>query len=177
MIIDFAVKFVWNGLIALIIGVSSTIIGNFIPRTWVRCDRFPFKEYRFEKNGKLYDMFGIERWKGKLPDISEYIKSVFPKKMTGDLMKKDDGYFERFAKETCISELIHFAIMFISPLYLLFNWDIHWGVAVMFIDIMVNIPFIMVQRYNRPRLLRIAQRSSKLHNVHIMEKTADGTAD
>lgn len=175
MIIDFAVKFVWNGLIALIIGVSSTIIGNFIPRTWVRCDRFPFKEYRFEKNGKLYDMFGIERWKGKLPDISEYIKSVFPKKVTGDLMK--EGYFERFAKETCISELIHFVLICISPLYLLFNWDIHWGIAVMFIDIMVNIPFIMVQRYNRPRLLRIAQRSSKLHNAHIMEKTADGTAD
>lgn len=165
MIIDFVIKFIWNGLIALVIGVLSTIVGNFIPRGYIRYNKFPFKEYRFENGGKFYCMFGIEKWKGYLPDISEYIKSVFPKKFSGDLFKKDDKYFERFAKETCVSELVHFTLIIISPLYLFFNWDIHWGVVAMLIDITVNIPFIMVQRYNRPRLVRITQRSSRMHDT------------
>lgn len=162
MILDFIIKFVYNGLLALVIGVLSAVIGNFIPRERIHYDRFPFREYRFERGGKLYQLFGIERWKLKLPDISEYIKSVFPKKVEPEAAK-DSRYFARFAKETCVSELVHFALILISPVYLVLNWDPEWGVAVMLLDIVVNIPFIMVQRYNRPRLVRVAERGNRHH--------------
>lgn len=157
MIIDFVVKFVYNGLLALVIGVTSAVVGNFIPRAYINYSRFPFKEYRFERGGKLYHIFGIEKWKLKLPDISEYIKSVFPKKVEHEAAR-DSLYFARFANETCVSELVHFVLILISPVYILLNWDMDWGIAVMLIDIVVNIPFIMVQRYNRPRLVRVAER-------------------
>lgn len=60
---------------------------------------------------------------------------------------------------------MHFALILISPVYLVLNWDPEWGVAVMLIDIVVNIPFIMVQRYNRPRLVRVAERGSRHHTL------------
>lgn len=156
-ILDFLVKFVYNGLWALVIGVLSAVIGNFIPRTVIHYDRFPFRAFRFERGGKFYQMFGIDRWKLRLPDISEYIKSVFPKKVEPEAAR-DSRYFARFATETCVSELVHFALILLSPVYLVLNWDAEWGAAVMLIDIVVNIPFIMVQRYNRPRLVRVAER-------------------
>ena len=160
MILDFIVKFVYNGLLALVIGVLSAVVGNFIPREHIHYNRFPFREFRFERGGRFYHMLGIEKWKLKLPDISEYIKSVFPKKVEPEAAK-DRRYFARFAKETCVSELIHFALIFISPVYFILNWDRDWGVAVMVIDIVANIPFIMVQRYNRPRLVRVAERGNQ----------------
>ncbi len=158
-IIDFAIKFVWNGLLALIIGALSAICGNFIPRKYINYDKFPFKQYKFEMEGSLYRFFKIDNWKLKLPDISEYITSVFPKTVDADLLKRDEKYFVRFAKETCVSELVHFILIFISPLYIFLNWDLSWGIGVMLIDIVANIPFIMIQRYNRPRLVRIAKRN------------------
>ena len=161
LITDFAIKFVWNGLLALIIGALSAICGNFIPRERIDYYKFPFRQYKFEMEGKLYRFFKIENWKLKLPDISEYITSVFPKTVNLDLLKKDGEYFVRFAKETCISEFVHVFLILISPLYLFLNWDISWGIGVMLIDIVVNIPFIMIQRYNRPRLVLIAERSAK----------------
>lgn len=163
-IIDFSIKFVWNGLLALIIGVLSAIFGNFIPRKYIDYDKFPFRQYKFELNGRLYQFFLIDKWKLKLPDISEYIKSVFPKTFDTALYKKNEHYFASFAKETCVSELVHFALILIAPLYIFLNWDIVWGINVMLIDIVVNIPFIMIQRYNRPRLARIARReTARLH--------------
>ena len=161
--IDFVAKIVWNSFLALVIGVSNAIVGNFMPRQYTNYERFPFKEYSFESGGKFYCIFGIEKWKDRLPDISKYIKSVFPKKVYVGFVKKDCEYFERFAKETCVSELVHFVLILISPIYLFLNWDINWGVMVMLINIVANIPFIMVQRYNRPRLVRIASKNMKIN--------------
>ena len=164
MILDFIVKFVYNGLLALVIGAFSAVVGTFIPRRLIHYDRFPFREFRFEQGGRFYHMFGIEKWKLKLPDISEYIKSVFPKKVEPEAAK-DRRYFARFAKETCVSELIHFALILTSPIYLVLNWDLDWGIVVMVLEIVANIPFIMVQRYNRPRLVRVAERGNRHSEV------------
>lgn len=161
LIFDFLIKLVWNGLLALIIGALSAICGNFLPRQNIDYYKFPFKQYKFEMNGKLYQFFKIDNWKLKLPDISEYITSVFPKTVDADLYKKDEMYFVRFAKETCISEFVHIFLILISPLYLFLNWDLDWGIGVMITNFIVNIPFIMIQRYNRPRLVRVAERSLK----------------
>ena len=52
-----------------------------------------------------------------------------------------------------------------SPIYLVLNWDLDWGIVVMVLEIVANIPFIMVQRYNRPRLVRVAERGNRHSEV------------
>lgn len=155
-ILDFCVKFAWNGVIALVLGVISIFLGNAIPRRWIHYDRFPFRCYPWEREGKTYHFLGIEYWKNRLPDISVYVNSVFPKKVQPEQIR-DSAYFVRFAKETCVAELVHFFLILAAPVYYLFNWDGDWGVGVMMIDIVVNLPFILVQRYNRPRFVRVIE--------------------
>lgn len=172
-ILDFMVNFIFNALVALVIGVASAVLGNFIPRGPLDCERIPFRPFRWERDGAAYDLFQIEKWKDKLPDISVYVKSVFPKHVEPNLARKRT-YYARFAKETCVSEIVHVALILVSPVYLLVNWNEAWGIAAMVIDIVVNIPFIMVQRYNRPRLMRIARRV-RLQNEGKIDMTGDNT--
>lgn len=160
-IVEFGIKFVYNALIALVLGVISIFVGNIIPRKWIRCEWFPFKSFFWEREGKTYHLLRIELWKNRLPDISVYVNSVFPKKMEAEKIK-DTKYFYKFAKETCIAELVHFILIFVSPLYFWLNWDEDWGLAAMIINIVCNIPFIIAQRYNRPRLLRVIKRRERL---------------
>ena len=153
-VVSFLLKLIWNALIALIIGEASIIIGNFIPRRWIYYDKAPFKPFWYENGGKTYELLGIEHWKDKLPDISIYVNSVFPKKIE-HISTKDDRYFIKFATETCVAEMMHVMLIFLSPVFYLLNWDSNWGIGVMIISIIANIPFAIVQRYNRPRLVRI----------------------
>jgi len=69
-------------------------------------------------------------------------------------------YLRRFLLETCRGELVHWAVMSASLLF--FLWNPWWaGVAMVAYAVAVNLPCILVQRYNRARLARI------LPNKHI----------
>ena len=63
----------------------------------------------------------------------------------------------RYLVETRRGELAHWAIMAAAPLFLLWNpWTI-WLLMVAY-AVVANLPCIVIQRYNRARLLRILKR-------------------
>ena len=64
------------------------------------------------------------------------------------------NYLETFARETCRAELVHWVIILLLPLF--FVWNPPLGVLIMLpLVVVLNLPFIMIQRYNRPRLVKI----------------------
>ena len=68
--------------------------------------------------------------------------------------------------ETCIAELIH-ALLCLSGLYCLKLWPGAGGIIAAIVYILLfNLPFILIQRYNRPRLIRLQQR----YGAHIQVK-------
>lgn len=130
-----------------------------IPSLWfVRCSRL-FRSFRFERNGDLWQrIFRIKKWKHHIPDGTMFIKNGYNKQA---LHGNDGSSLAEFAIESRRAELTHWLSMIPAPLFLFWNplWAfwINAAYAVLF-----NVPIIIAQRYNRPRLERlIIQKANK----------------
>ena len=115
-------------------------------------NNFMFKIYKFEASGLVYEkLFLVNKWKDKLPDGSKILKEGFSKNKV-DAMSLD--YFKKFLIEVNRAELSHWLQMLPAPIFFLFNLPII-GYLMIVYAVLFNLPFIIAQRYNRPKLIRI----------------------
>ena len=138
----------------LIISVSVYFFGRIFPRKWINEEAFPFCEFAFEKGGKIYNKIHIKEWKTKLPDASLIMGKIFPKFVP---TKRMDGNSKNkipvLIKETCVAEGTHFLVALFG-FYCHKIWRGGGGLIVGILFFILNLPFILIQRYNRPRLKR-----------------------
>ena len=138
-------------------GILAHILGEALPRRWFHWDRFPYRCVSWERDGHFYESLGIRKWKDRLPDKSKYTKSTFTKQMKGH---EGEDSLVRFLQETCVAELVHWALTLLAvPLY--FYVPTPLGAVVASLYALSNLPFIMIQRYNRPRLARVLRRKQR----------------
>ncbi len=133
------------------LGIASHFIGEAIPVSALRPDRFPFAPFRWERGGRIYQKVGVQKWKLWLPDKSRYVGSMVPKNLKGDHSRE---HMARLVIETCRAELVHVILLLLSPTFLLYLAP---GYRTLFATLygVSHFPFIIVQRYNRPRLRRL----------------------
>ena len=135
----------------------SFFAGRFIPKSWINPDSFPFKSYSFENKGKIYDKCGVRKWQSKVLDMSKLFPKFIPqKKLEGDV----ESAMPLMIKETCIAELIHW-LLIIPGFYCLSLWEGPGGVMIVILYELGNIPYIIIQRYNRPRFTAMQKRFEK----------------
>lgn len=142
----FAVSCALAGMITLYAGIP-------VPRRIINYRAFPFRAYGFEREGRIYTAVGVHRWKDSLPDASKSVKAMMRKKVN---MKMDAQALERLIRETCVAEFVHWLLIALTPLYSC-TIPLAYGVLFSLIYALCNLPFIIVQRYNRPRLIRAMQ--------------------
>ena len=137
-----------------IIGIAAFFIGESIPRSLYDYRRFPFKCYKWEHNGEIYVRLGVRWLKSHSIDMSSIMPKAFPKQNT---MSRDKAHLERLVQEMCNAELVHWILMFLSPVFwlLIDGW---YGVAIAIGYALSNLGDIMIQRYNRPRIVMIIKR-------------------
>ncbi|GEB76858.1 glycosyl-4,4'-diaponeurosporenoate acyltransferase CrtO family protein [Sporolactobacillus inulinus] len=141
-----------NLFIFMILSVMNTLISIKLPLSIFHIDGWLFRTRRWEKDGAFYQhWFGVRRWKSLLPELSDFLSFLFSKKQ---MEHSGSGYLYRFAQETCRAELVHWCIMISMLLYM--QWA-HTGMSALmfFIAVLCNLPYIIIQRYNRPRILNI----------------------
>lgn len=140
-------------------GILSFIIGRIFPKNVFKYDKFPFKSFGFENGGKIYTKIGINKWQNKVPDMSKIFKHFMPaKNLSGGV---DSQRLHTMILETCEAEVTHL-LLCVTGLYCLWLWPGAGGVVVYAIYALFgNVPFILIQRYNRPRLVRLYSRSVK----------------
>jgi len=145
--------FLYCVLYVAALGIGSHFVGQLLPRRWFCADRFPYRLYGWEKNGRIYDKIAIRKWKNKVPDMSLILKDMVKKEVEPD---NTSAGLLRLVAETCVSELIHvLLILFTIPI--LARWKTRGGVLFFLIyNILGNLPYILIQRYNRPRLMALA---------------------
>ena len=141
-------------------GLLSNQIARGLPRRF-RPDRFPFRAYRFERDGSFYDAFAIRAWKSRVPDMSKYLPWLPGKSVSRESTAEDT---ELLIQETCVSELIHLVLVLVSFGVLLFWRGPGAAAFLLFYNVLGNLPYLMIQRYNRPRLVRLAQKQRKSGN-------------
>lgn len=135
-------------------GVLSHFIGEALPRKWFRYDRFPFAVWKWERGGRIYDRICIREWKDRMPDMSRVMKDMMPKRLP---LFPTAAQVRALIRETCVAEAIHVALCVAAQGITIF-WDGPIGAFLALITILGNLPFIIIQRYNRPMLVSLAER-------------------
>jgi glycosyl-4,4'-diaponeurosporenoate acyltransferase len=144
-------------LIVAFIGAAAHYVGQVLPRKNFDFSTAPYASYEWEQNGHFYTRFNIQFWKDKVPDMSQYVKSMFRKKIS---VFRDFDYIKELILETCVAEFVHWMLVLISPIFLvLMEGAAGWISAVVYA--LGNLPFVMIQRYNRPRLVCLMNRQKR----------------
>ena len=122
------------------LGVLSFVLGRLVPKTWFDYTRFPYRAYAFERDGKVYESLGIARWQSRVPDMSRLFPRLMPPKKMPP--RPDAQTLLVMIRETCAA-----------------FWPGVWGIVLYLVyAIFGNLVFIIIQRYNRPRLVRLYER-------------------
>lgn len=144
----------------MILGPIGFVLGELFPRKWVHYDSFPFNEFKWEKNGEIYRRLRINEWKDRVPDMSILFKWMFPKQAISQSRSSD--YFRRFVIETCVAEAVHVLLMVAGYMMYAFVYHNAWGFIASTLYALGNLPFVLIQRYNRPRFKLLMQRQQQI---------------
>jgi hypothetical protein len=132
------------------IGIASFLIGLLLPRKWFHADKFPYCTARWEDDGKFYNKIAIRKWKNKMPDMSRVCPFMTAKRIPS-CPKSDD--LELLVGETCVAELTH-VLLILGGIVCIWIWNTG-GIVICLLWTIGNIPFVIIQRYNRPALCRL----------------------
>jgi glycosyl-4,4'-diaponeurosporenoate acyltransferase len=113
---------------------------------------------RFEAGGRWYRRrLRVHRWKDRLPEAGDLFDGGISKRQ---LPSHDVAGMEVFVRETRRAELAHWWAMACGPLFILWNPPLASALLVAY-GVLVNLPFIVIQRYNRARIRSIIERLSR----------------
>lgn len=149
----------WTGITAFTIMYHfwvRIIMGNvsklFKNKITYKCPLF--KEKKFEK--KLYKFLRVKEWKGKALTYNP------------ELFSFKDYSLEEIANTMAKAEVDHWINEIISITTMLFSliWGEFWIFAITaIIAIIFDSQFIIIQRYNRPRIVRLIEKEkNKINN-------------
>jgi glycosyl-4,4'-diaponeurosporenoate acyltransferase len=119
----------------------------FAHDTWFTAQR------PWELDGRLYrDWLAIRKWKALLPDGAPWLGGFSKKRV----QQRNSAYLAQFLIETRRAEIAHWCMLACLPIF--FLWNPPWARWVMAAyALAANLPCILVQRYNRSTLQRIAR--------------------
>lgn len=136
------------GLVSLIVGYSA----HRLPLHRLDHDTSLTRLRPFEHGGRVYERrLRITRWKDRVPEAGQ----VFAGGVSKRTVTRAD--LDRYLIETRRAELTHWGIMAAAPLFLLWNPPAIWLLMVAY-ALVANLPCLVIQRYNRARVLRILER-------------------
>jgi glycosyl-4,4'-diaponeurosporenoate acyltransferase len=129
------------------IGVWADMV---VPQDWFNPERSVYQSWAWEQEGRFYQKYlRIQQWKDKLPSVNSL--NGFSKKNLNSLSPE---YLRQFIFETCRGEAYHIRSFLATGLFAIWNPPMLFGI-IMLISLILNLPFIFIQRYNRPRLKKI----------------------
>ena len=139
-----------------LLGIPAFFWGEKVPRGWFDPEKFPFRSFKWEQEGRIYEKIGIQHWKNHTPDMSKHFQKTFAKQ--GNLLRSPE-HLRKLVAETCSAEFVHTVLILLSPAFVLLMDE--YGVLAMVLYILGNLVSLIIQRYNRPRIMKIIQRIEK----------------
>ncbi|MBR3614898.1 MAG: hypothetical protein IKL55_06955 [Clostridia bacterium] len=145
----------WTGITAFTITYhfwGRIILGN-VSKLFKKCINYKmwwFKERKFEK--KLYEILKVKKWKGK---ALTYNPEQFDLKQNS--LEQILNTMTKSEVDHWINELISISTMFFGLI-----WGKTWIFVLAAIVAMIfDGQFIVIQRYNRPRIIKILEKENK----------------
>jgi len=149
--LTFAVDVVAWGAFHAVTGYAAYRLDD----TTLARDGWLLRQRPFEDRGRWYRRrLRIHRWKDRLPEAGDLFNGGLSKRQ---LPAYDPAGLRLFARETRRAELAHWWAMFCGPVFVLWNPPLAAALLVAY-GVVVNLPFIMIQRYNRFRIAAVIER-------------------
>lgn len=143
------------------LGVVSHYVGQALPRRWFHPERFPFRSFRWEREGNIYRHLGVQHWKDLVPDMSKVMPDMIPKRVS---LRGTAEEAMTLVQETCVAEAVHGVLMVLSVGNYILCQNLAGLALTLFDAILLNLPYWIIQRYNRPKLLRLAEKLYRKEN-------------
>ncbi len=151
--------FLRAALYLIVTGFAAFLIGRILPKHWFHGDAFPYRDYPFEQKGNLYRKLYIQKWHTRVPDMSRLFRRWMPPKRLP--ANPTSAQIELMVQETCVAEFTHLALLAVG-LPVLWLWPGPGGIALYAVDALLgNGIFILIQRFNRPKLMHLCERLKK----------------
>ena len=133
------------------------ILCVYLPKRFFYPDRRRYRIYQWENGGKWYQKnLKINSWKDRLP---QYVaKGGFSKE---SLIGVSVEYLDAFLVETCRAEWYHTGCLILLPFLLTGSF---WAPSLLFLAfalVVLHLPFLVIQRYNRARLTPLRNRIAR----------------
>lgn len=149
-------------LFLALIGVTTFFFGRLLPKEWFRYGRFPYRSFTFEQEGRLYVKIGVRKWKEHFPDMSVILPKLIPSKR----LPQSAAAFqvELMILESCVAEWIHILLAFLGfGCVMLWKGSGGWIISILYA--LGNLPYVIIQRYNRPKFIRLYQKLKARENI------------
>lgn len=169
-IYDFSVLYVIGAVVisafaAFVVDAIVAYIIHKMPPKYYSPYKKIFQVGKFER--KIYEFLGVKKWKDIIPEMGQLCD--FKKNKLEST--EDNEYLYKFLVETCYAETLHllsgilgYCIIFIYPL----KYALLFGVPIASVNFFLQILPVIIQRYLRPKLLKIYER-----NIKISQKMAE----
>lgn len=108
-----------------------------------------FQEKGFEK--RLYEVLKVKKWKDKMPTFAP------------EMLNLNVHTWEEIAGAMCQSEVVHSIIVALCfvPIFASLIWGVFWVFFITSIlSATVEMMFVIMQRYNRPRVIRMIEKEN-----------------
>lgn len=109
-----------------------------------------FREKKFEK--RLYEILHVKKWKDRMPTFAP------------EMLDIKVHTWEEIAGAMCQSEMVHVIIVVLSfvPILATLLWGSFWVFLITsIVAACMDSAFVIMQRYNRPRIIRMIERSRR----------------
>lgn len=110
-----------------------------------------FQEKKFEK--RLYEVLRVKKWKDKMPAFAP------------EMLDLKIHTWEEIAGAMCQSEVVHLIVVVLCfvPILATLIWGAFWVFFITSVlSAVVESMFVIVQRYNRPRVMRMIEKEMRL---------------
>ena len=148
---------------------------KYMPPKWFNAEKKIFHVFKFE--AKLYEFFGIKKWKDKIPELGKSLAGFDKSQIASP---KDNNYLMMYLTESCKGSFGHvfcFVWGFLSLIIVAFVCPYPFlltaGLPIAFVSGSVHLLSIMVLRYMRPRLLKLYSINKKRQESEQKQQQAD----
>ena len=152
-----------NAIVIFVLDIIVATVIHALPRKLFDPYKKIFHVYKWE-NKFLTKGLKILKWKDKIPELGK-LTTNFSKR---NIEKTDSNYLYYFLVETCYAESIHIWMALIGAVVFTYNpLDLLLRIMLplMIINFVLNIPPVLIQRLNRPKLLRIYELELKKNSL------------
>ncbi|WP_437272159.1 glycosyl-4,4'-diaponeurosporenoate acyltransferase [Staphylococcus succinus] len=151
-------KIIYIALYWFIVQMIIAQLGTRISYKFLEKDNKYFRSWNFEQEGLLWQrLVKVQHWKNYLPDGQNINPNIISKETFN--FSKNMSEIQQFILETRRAEIVHLLSMF--PVIAFFKSSTNVKIINFVYVIIVNVPCMIVQRYNRAKLIRIYKKLLK----------------